>query len=221
MDYTKNTIKQLRNIAKQRGMVGYSRLRKPALVTVITAYKPSLGDEYKAQTVKQLRNIAKQRYVKGYTRLRKADLIAKITKKSVHDEATSLIYERTKFEINELVKWIEGFEHVVPKKELTPRVEAIKAEVKSIAQQYVKDKFNFKIEHTASAIKGFTNQHTIQGADGIDAATFFNITRPQVVDSLTRNRQTKINMVLTCTMARVDMKTGEVTSGDFPFVSKT
>src|SRR5688572_12404117 len=36
-----------------------------------------------------------------------------------------------------------------------------------------------------------------------------------------KNRQTKTNFVLTCTMERVDMKTGEVDSQEFPFVSRT
>src|ERR1043165_3683519 len=101
MDFSKTNVKELRNIAKQRGMVGYSRMRKPELIVVITDYKPSLGDEYKVKTVKHLRNIAKEDDVKGYSRLRKADLIAKIMKKSLHDDAVSLIYELTNFEINE------------------------------------------------------------------------------------------------------------------------
>src|ERR1043165_9377466 len=219
MDYTKTTVKELRKIAKQRGMRGHTRMRKAELVAAITTLTPKTNEEYNTWTVKALRDIARQSRMKGYSRLRKAELITKIMDQSVLDEAVNLIYENTKFEINEFAKWIEGLESVVPANEVDQKVKALHAKVKSIFRQHAKQKF--KSVQTATAIKGFTTQHTINGADGIDAATFLNITRPLVVDLLARNRQTKINMVLTCTMERVDMKSGEVVSNDIPFRTKT
>ena len=219
MNYSKTKVNELRKIAKQRGMRGHTRMRKPELIAAITALKPSTYDEYNSGTVKQLRNVAKQSRMKGYSRLRKADLIAKIMEQSVHDEAVNLIYENTKFGFNEFARWIEGYESTVPTKEVGRRAEAVHAKVKSIFRQHARQKF--KIDQSASAIKGFTTQHTVKGVDGIDAVNFIKIVRPQVVDLLTRNRQTKINMVLTCTMERVDIKTGEVNSNDIPFRTMT
>src|ERR1043165_4989685 len=219
MNYSKTKVNELRKIAKQRGMRGHTRMRKPELIEAITALKPSTYDEYNSGTVKQLRNVAKQSRMKGYSRLRKADLIAKIMEQSVHDEAVNLIYENTKFGFNEFARWIEGYESTVPTKEVGWRAEAVHAKVKSIFRQHARQKF--KIYQSASAIKGFITQHTVKGVDGIDAVNFIKIVRPQVVDLLTRNRQTKINMVLTCTMERVDIKTGEVNSGDIPFRTMT
>src|ERR1043165_9485391 len=215
MEYTKITVKELRKIAKQLGMRGHTRMRKPALIAAITALKPNTCEEYNTWTVKALRATARQSHMKGYSRLRKAELIMKIMDQSVLDEAVNLIYENTKFEFNEFAKWIQGFKPAVPAKEVDQRFEALRAKVKSIFHQHARQKL--KIEQTATAIKGFTNQHTINGVVGIDAATFLNIARPLVVDLLTKNRQTKINMVLTCTMERVNIKTGEVDSDDIPF----
>ena len=219
MDYTKTTVKELRKIAKQLDMRGHTRMRKAELIAAITALKPSTYDEYNTRTVKALRDVARQSHMKGYYKLRKAELIMKIMDQSVLDEAVKLIYENTKFGINEFAKWIEGFESVVPTNEVDQKVKALHAKVKSIFHQHARQKF--KIEQTATAIKGFTTQHTINGAVGIDAATFLNIARPLVVDLLERNRQTKINLVLTCTMERVDMKSGEVASDDIPFRTVT
>src|SRR6218665_519194 len=52
---------------------------------------------------------------------------------------------------------------------------------------------------------------------------FLNAVRPHVVNLLSENRQTKINLVLTCAMEPVDMQTGEDESANrpIPFVSKT
>src|ERR1043165_282309 len=164
-------------------------------------------------------SIASHRETEPYERLLKTAKSRVDNENYVLDEAVKLIYENTKFGINEFAKWIEGFESVVPANEVDQKVKALHAKVKSIFHQHAKQKF--KIVQTATAIKGFTTQHTINGAVGIDAATFLNITRPLVVDLLTRNRQTKINMVLTCTMERVDIKTGEVVSNDISFRTKT
>ena len=38
---------------------------------------------------------------------------------------------------------------------------------------------------------------------------------------MSKNRQTKVNLVLTCTMERVDIKSGEVITTNAPFCSKT
>src|ERR1043165_4360504 len=51
--------------------------------------------------------------------------------------------------------------------------------------------------------------------------SFLSAVESRVVGLLQGNRQTKINLVLFCTMERVNIKTGEVDSDDIPFRSKT
>ena len=79
----------------------------------------------------------------------------------------------------------------------------------------------YEIRVSKSAIKGFTKQYTVDGRSGIDVVSFLNAVRPLVVDLLEKNGRTKVNLVLTCTMERVDMKTGELTAVHAPFVSRT
>ena len=56
--------------------------------------------------------------------------------------------------------------------------------------------------------------------EGIDALSFLNSVRPQVISQISGNRATKINLVLTCSMERVDMASGEVITVKFLFVQK-
>ena len=78
-----------------------------------------------------------------------------------------------------------------------------------------------KIRESGSAIKGFAKQYTVDGIAGTDAKTFLNVVKSEVVNLISKNRQTKINLVLFCEMERVDIKSGEVIDTTAPFVSKT
>ena len=78
-----------------------------------------------------------------------------------------------------------------------------------------------EIRESNSALKGFTKRYTMDGSEGIDAMSFFNDIQPQVTDLLSKNTQTKVNMILTCIMERVDIATGEVQAVNAPFLSRT
>ena len=77
------------------------------------------------------------------------------------------------------------------------------------------------LRESKSALRGFAKQYTIDGSEGIDAMSYLNQVQPHVIDLLSNNRQIKFNLILTCTMERVDIKTGEVHSANVPFLSKT
>ena len=104
------------------------------------------------------------------------------------------------------------------KKRTNERLESLK---KSISKLYDAGKNKFKILESNSALKGFTKRYTIDGHEGIDAQSFFDAVETKVTKLLSQNRQTKVNLILTCTMERVNIKTGEVTITNVPFRSKT
>ena len=126
---------------------------------------------------------------------------------------------KVRSKINSFADWLINYVTPREKKPVNERLESLKSKVSSIFNKINKNKF--EIRETASAIKGFTKQHTIDGIDGIDAESFLNAVESRVVSLLSQNRQTKINLVLTCTMERVNIKTGEVDSDDIPFRSLT
>src|SRR5271169_5740138 len=127
------------------------------------------------------------------------------------------ICDKTKAEINTFANWILNYIPVPVKKSVNAGVEAFKTKVNTIFNKLKK----FEIRQSKSAIKGFAKQFTIDGMEGIDAVSFLNSVRPQVISQISRNPMTKINIVLTCTMERVDMRSGEVITAECPFVSKT
>ena len=73
---------------------------------------------------------------------------------------------------------------------------------------------NEPIRVVKTALDGFVKQFRVDGRDGIDAATFIDEVRPIVVDAISLKRQTKVQLVLTCEMERVDTITGEITTCD-------
>src|SRR5258708_6082285 len=81
--------------------------------------------------------------------------------------------------------------------------------------------YKFEIYESQSSIKGFAKQYTINGKEGIDAKMFLNNVQPLVIRVLTKNCMNKINMILTCTMERGEIKSGKFIIVDCPFLSKT
>ena len=99
----KNTVCELREIAKSKNMIGYYKLRKADLITAISKHGGSVMDllytpsnsifrlkdkiciyirmnNQKSKTIRELRDIAKRKNMVGYYKLRKADLITAISK---------------------------------------------------------------------------------------------------------------------------------------------
>ena len=65
------------------------------------------------------------------------------------------------------------------------------------------------LRESKSALRGFAKQYTFDGSEGIDVMSYLNQVQPHVIDLLSNNRQIKFNLILTCTMERVDITTGK------------
>src|SRR6218665_2886925 len=181
------TIRELRDITKQKKMVGYYKLRKSDLIAAISKHGGGVmdlldtpvpeNDKYPILTPNKYIPPAKQ---------------SRLNKSIFND----LEKHKVRSKINSFADWIVSF---IPKHEqklaINQKLESLKSCVKSLFAKVRTKKF--KIRKTASAIKGFTKQYTIDGTSGIDALSFLNAVRPHVVNLLSENRQTKINLVLT------------------------
>ena len=75
----------------------------------------------------------------------------------------------------------------------------------------------WELRETNNAIKGFAKKYTIEGRGGIDPESFLTKVKPQVVALLSKNRSTKVILVLTCVMERVETKTGKVITANHSF----
>jgi len=203
------------------------------------------------QTVKALRDIAKHRGLRGYYRLHKGQLIdllntliVGLPAPSVHPAAhvpnlldspvptiqtptlQPTAYNPVPFHKSKSIKksfadWADWLISHVPEPEKKPVNEKLEALKSTVSELFGEPESPFNIVESKSAIKNFTKQHTIDGKQGTDAATFLNTVRPLVVNLLEINRNTKFQLVLTCTMKRVSILTGEVITTDAPFLSRT
>ena len=72
----------------------------------------------------------------------------------------------------------------------------------------------------ASALRKFTTQYTIEGRDRYDPHSFLIEVKQVTTDLLRKNSQTKVKMILRCTMERIDMQSGEVTTNQAAFHSE-
>ena len=176
------------------------------------------------KTVKELREIAKQRGLKNYYKLRKRQLIDAINTHTTDSQAQTA-YNPPK-NLSKVTSHIKSFADLlisyVPesiKRPINEKLEALKSTVSNLFSKFKPD-FSDIVE-SKSAMNNFTKLYRIAGKQGVDVKTYLNAVRPLILNLLERNRGIKFNLVLTCTMKRVVITTGEVITTDAPFVSRT
>ena len=101
---------------------------------------------------------------------------------------------KVRSKLNTFSDWLINYVAPREKKSVNERLDSLKSKISSIFSKINKPKF--EIRETASAIKGFTKRHTIEGTHGIDVTSFLNAVRPQVVGLLTKNRGVKVQFNL-------------------------
>ena len=130
-------------------------------------------------------------------------------------------YSAVRKKITDVADWILNLVPEPIKKPVNEKLEALKQQVSNIFKKWSLHAHDFEIRESESALKGFTKQFTIDGHEGIDPQSFLDVVETEVTKLLSQNRQTKVNLILTCTMERVNIKTGEVTITNAPFRSNT
>jgi len=168
-----STVKQLRVIAKERGVKRYSALRKAELIAAINAHSAADNHNFLDDPVPDISApvLTPTKYVPpSQEEIKTGDLS---TIKSYADWLINYVPEQMK-PINKVF-------------------EAAKAIVTGLFRRKYNDKYEYKCKdkyelyESESAIKGFTKRYTVQGRPGIDVASLLSAVRPLVVDLLERN----------------------------------
>ena len=147
------TVKELREIAKQRGLRGYSKLRKAELITMLIPMQiPMLNQPCAGGAVGGMQNLLDEPVpnigvpVLQPTTASKPKLFRRVK------ESLSVLGNKIKSETNTFADWLISYVPEPIKKEVNEKVEALKSKVNSIFDGFYKNKP--KIRESGSAIKG-------------------------------------------------------------------
>ena len=79
----------------------------------------------------------------------------------------------------------------------------------------------FQPTQSKSALKSFAIQHQIKGLNGYDPESFLLNSEQPIANLMINTRQTKVKLIPSCMMEKVDLKSGEVIAKEAAFHSKT
>ena len=86
---------------------------------------------------------------------------------------------------------------------------------------YEKSDCLFQPTQSKSAWKNFANQYRIKGSNGCDPESFLLNSMQPITNLMINTRQTKVKLILSCMMEKVDLNSGEVIAKEAAFHSKT
>ena len=79
----------------------------------------------------------------------------------------------------------------------------------------------FQTTQSKSALKNFAIQYQIKGLNGDDSESFLLNSKLPISNLMISTRKTKVKLILSCMMEKVDLKSGEVIAKGAAFHSKT
>ena len=90
-----------------------------------------------------------------------------------------------------------------------------------IKKLYNKRDTSFQLKESKSALKKFAIQYGIKGLNEYDPASFLLNSKLPITNLMINTRQTKVKLILSCMMEKVDLKSEEVIAEEAAFHSKT
>ena len=90
-----------------------------------------------------------------------------------------------------------------------------------LKKTYKKRDTLFQPTQSKSALKNFAIQHEIKGLNGYDPESFLLNSKQPITNLIINTQQTKVKLILSCMMEKVDLKSGEVIAKEAVFHSKT
>ena len=170
-NYEQLTLPGLKNLARERGLTRYSRLRKSELIRRLRE-QPILewGNDTTMTTVPFLTPTP-------YT--------------PPPPTTTPTPPSNT---IKDLIKYLDNVKEIP--KTVSPNLRKLKKKIDDI----YKRKRIFEVIESDSALRNFANVYTIDGKDGFDPQSFMDGARENMTGLLRNNRNTKVKLILKCYM---------------------
>ena len=201
-----HTVVQLKTIAKDRGMRGYYKITKVELIHALEAarlveQKPNIFDESIPNNLTHFHNQHLGDHQISRRKLSKIEknIITKGMQKIKDFGERLLIYIPRKPNVVEKV--LESFKN-------------------KIRKMYEKSDTLFQPIQSKSALKNFAIQHQLKRLNVYDPESFLLNSKQPITNLMINTRQTKVKLILSHMMEKVDLNSGEVIAQDSVFHSK-
>ena len=173
-NYEQMTIPTLKNLARERGITRYSRLRKSELIRKLRE-QPILDRGIDA-------------------RMANVSFLTPTPYTAPQATPTPLTPSNA---VENLLDYLETVVEIP--RSVSPRLKKLQEKIKNIYEQMK----SFEVRESDSALRNFAKVYTIDGIEGFDALMFLQNARQNITDVLRNNRRTKVNLIFRCNMERI------------------
>ena len=188
INYEQSTVPMLKNLARERGLRGYSRLRKAELIQRLRESRDQILDQDIDARMANVPFLTPTPYTPPQA-----------TPAPTPSPSSNAV--------EDLIYYLNNVKEIP--NSVSPRPKKLREEIDSI-YEWVK---SFEVRESNSALRNFAKVYTIDGKLGFDPQSFLEGAKQNITSVLRNNRRTKVKLIFKCYMQR--LKTNEIKPADF------